>query len=93
MAKKTRQPDGSATEKPSLFQTVAAAVAGVVAVKLATYVITTGWRLATKEEPPQVDQAVPIGKKALWLGLTGAVAGAARQAARDTIKPPTSGPA
>ena len=93
MAKKTRQPDGSPTEKPSLFQTVAAAVAGVMAVKLATYIITTGWRLATKEEPPQVDEAVPIGKKALWLGLTGAVAGAARQAARDTIKPPTSGPA
>ena len=93
MAKKTRQPDGSVPQKPSLVQTIAAALAGIIAVKLTTYVITTGWRLVTREDPPQVDQAVPIPKKALWIGLIGAGTGAARQAVRDAIKPPTVGPA
>jgi hypothetical protein len=68
-------------------------IAGILAVKLATYVVTTVWRLATHEDPPQVDEAVPIKKKAAWLALMGAATGAARQAARDVIKPPTSGPA
>lgn len=93
MGKKTAQPDGSATQKPSLFQTLGAMIAGIVAVKVATFVVTTVWRLATREEPPQVDQAVPVKKKAAWLALMGAATGAARQAARDMIKPPTSGPA
>ncbi len=93
MAKKTPQPDGSIPQKPSLFQTLAAAIAGILVVKLATYVVTTGWRLVTKEDPPQIDQAVSIPKKAVWIGLIGAVTGAARQAVRDAIKPPMSGPA
>lgn len=79
--------------KPSLFQTIAATVAGVLAVKLSTYIVTTIWRLVTREDPPQIDQAVPARKKAAWLALVGAVTGAARQSARDAIKPPTSGPA
>lgn len=93
MSKKVPQPDGSIPQKPSLFQTVAATLAGLLVVKLATYVVTTGWRLVTKEDPPQIDQAVSIPKKAVWIGLVGAVTGAARQAVRDAIKPPTSGPA
>ena len=93
MGKKTTQPDGSVPQKPSLFQTLGAMVAGILAVKAATFLVTTIWRLATREDPPQVDQAVPVRKKAAWLALTGAVTGAARQAARDMIKPPTSGPA
>ena len=93
MGKKTPQPDGSVPQKPSLFQTLGAMIAGIVAVKLATFVVTTVWRLATREDPPQVDQDVPVKKKAAWLALMGAATGAARQAARDVIKPPTSGPA
>lgn len=92
MAKK-KQPDGSPTQKPSMFQNVGAMIAGILAAKVATYVITTVWRLATKEEPPQVDQAVPAKKKAAWLALIGAATGASRQIARDVIKPPTDGPA
>jgi hypothetical protein len=68
-------------------------VAGIIAVKLATYVVTTAWRLATREEPPQVDEPVSAGKKAAWLALVGAATGAARQTARDFIKPPTPGTA
>ena len=93
MGKKTPQPDGSVPQKPSLFQTVGAMVAGILAVKLATFVVTTAWRLATREDPPQIDEAVPIKKKAAWLALIGAATGAARQAARDVIKPPSAGPA
>ena len=93
MADDTPQPDGSIPQKPSLAQTIAATIAGLIAVKLATYVVTTLWRLVTKEDPPQVDQQVPVAKKAVWLALTGAVAGSARQTVRDLIKPPTSGPA
>ncbi len=93
MAKKKPQPDGSPTQKPSIFQNVGAMIAGILAAKLATYVITTVWRLATREEPPQVDQRVPAKKKAAWLALIGATTGAARQAARDVIKPPAEGPA
>ncbi len=94
MAKDTDiQADGSLPQKPTLFQTVAATIAGLIAVKLATYVVTTGWRLVTKEDPPQIDQNVSIPKKAAWIGLIGAVTGAARQSVRDLIKPPMSGPA
>lgn len=92
MAKK-KQPDGSPTQKPTMFQNAGAMIAGILAAKVATYVITTAWRLATKEEPPQVDQAVPAKKKAAWLALIGAATGASRQIARDVIKPPTEGPA
>lgn len=93
MAKDTPQPDGSIPQKPSLVQTIGATIAGLIAVKLATYVVTTLWRLVTREDPPQVDQNVAAAKKAAWLALMGAVSGTARQTARDLIKPPTSGPA
>lgn len=79
--------------KPSLVQTLAAMVAGIIAVKLATYIVTTMWRLITREEPPQIDEPAPAGKKAAWVALIGAATGAARQAARDAIKPPSAGPA
>lgn len=84
---------GASAQKPSLFQNVGAIVAGLIAVKLATYLITTAWRLVTRENPPQVDEAVSIGKKAAWIGLVGAATGAARQVARELIKPPTGKPA
>jgi hypothetical protein len=89
----TVQPDASIPQKPSLPQTVGAAIAGMIAVKLATYVVTTAWRLVTREDPPQVDMDVPVAKKAAWVALVGAAAGAARQSARDLIKPPTRGAA
>ncbi|HVL64107.1 MAG TPA: hypothetical protein VM573_02930 [Actinomycetota bacterium] len=94
MGRKT-QPTASGVppQKPTLLQTVGAVIAGVIAVKVATYVVTTGWRLATRENPPQADEPVSIAKKALWIGLVGATTGAARQAVRDMIKPPTGGPA
>jgi hypothetical protein len=91
MAKDVPQPDASTPQKPNLFQTVGAIVAGVVAVKLATYIVTAAWRLATRENPPQMDQDVGAMKKAAWLALIGAATGAARQTARDYIKPPTTG--
>jgi hypothetical protein len=84
---------GAPAEKASFAQTVGAIIAGLLAVKLATYVVTTVWRLITRENPPQVDEAVPPLKKAAWIGLIGAATGAARQAARDLVKPPTGGPA
>ena len=87
------QPDASIAQKPSLAQTVGAAIAGMIAVKLATYVVMTAWRLVTREDPPQVDMDVPVAKKAAWVALVGAAAGAARQSARDLIKPPTRGAA
>ena len=79
--------------KPSLLQTLGAMIAGIIAVKVASYMVTTMWRLVTREDPPQVDQPAPAGKKAAWIALIGAATGAARQAARDLIKPPTAGPA
>ena len=85
--------DGSVARKATLFQTVGAMIAGMIAVKLATYIVTTLWRLVTREDPPQIDMQVPVGKKAAWVGLVGAASGAARQAARDLIKPPSEGPA
>ena len=93
MAQDTPQPDGSVPQKPSLVQTIGATIAGIIAVKLATYMVTTLWRLATKEDPPQVDQNVAAGKKAAWLALMGAVSRTTRQTARDLVKPPSSGPA
>ena len=87
------QPDGSLPQKPTIFQTIAAAVLGMLAVKVATYIVTTLWRLVTREDPPQIDMAVPVAKKAAWVGLVGAASGAARQAARDIVKPPTGGAA
>src|SRR5919106_3541474 len=84
---------GAPAQKASMVQTIGAIVAGVLAVKLATYVVTTMWRLVTRENPPQVDEPVSAGKKAAWLALVGAATGAARQTARDKIKPPTGKPA
>ncbi|MDQ3661681.1 MAG: hypothetical protein M3454_11610 [Actinomycetota bacterium] len=91
MPKKVAQPDGSIPQKPTMVQNLGAIVAGVLAVKLATYVTMTAWRLATREDPPQMDAAVGALKKALWIALVGAATGAARQTARDLIKPPTAG--
>jgi hypothetical protein len=65
----------------------------MIAVKIATYLVTTVWRLVTREDPPQIDMDIPIGKKAAWVGLVGAASGAARQAARDMVKPPSGGAA
>ncbi len=89
----TVQPDGSVPQKPSMLQSIGAMIAGLLAVRLATYVVTTIWRLVTREEPPQIDQAVRPMKKAAWIALIGASTGAARQMARDKIKPPTDGAA
>jgi hypothetical protein len=93
MAKEIVQPDGAVSQKPTLLQTIGAAIAGMIAVKVATYLVTTLWRLVTREDPPQIDESVAVGKKAAWVGLVGAASGAARQAARDIIKPPTDGAA
>ena len=87
------QPDGSMPQKPSMVQNLGAMVAGIIAVKIASYIVTTAWRLVTHEDPPQIDQDVPAGKKAAWVALIGAATGAARQMSRDKIKPPVSGPA
>ena len=89
----TVQPDGSPTQKPTMFQNVGAMIAGLVAARIVAYIVTTLWRLVTREEPPQIDQAVRPAKKAAWIALIGASTGAARQMARDKIKPPTEGPA
>ena len=85
--------DEAGGSKPGLLQTLGAMIAGIIAVKLATYIVTTMWRLATREDPPQLDEPAPAGKKAAWIALIGAATGAARQAARDAVKPPTAGPA
>ncbi len=92
-AKHVVQPDGSVSQKPTMFQTIGAMLAGIVAVKLSTYVVVTLWRLVTREDPPEIDQAVHWSKKAAWLALIGAATGASRQAARELVKPPTSGAA
>jgi hypothetical protein len=73
--------------------TLFATLAGVLAVKLVTYLVVTGWRLATKEDPPDLEQDVPMAKKAAWLALIAASTGVARQLVRDAIKPPTAGAA
>ena len=93
MAKDKTTAEGTPAQKPSLGQTMGAMIAGIIAVKLASYVVTTVWRLATREDPPQLDMQVHPAKKAVWLALIGAATGAARQAARDVIKPPSTGPA
>jgi hypothetical protein len=85
--------DGSVEQKPTMLQSIGAMVAGIIAVKIAAYAVTTLWRLATREDPPQLDMHVHPAKKAVWLALIGAATGAARQAARDVIKPPSAGPA
>jgi hypothetical protein len=87
------KPDGSVAQKPSMFQTVGAMLAGILAVKVSTYLVVTLWRLVTREDPPDIDQAVHWTKKAAWLALIGAATGASRQAARELIKPPTAGAA
>jgi hypothetical protein len=87
------QPDGSIPQKPSLAQTLFAALAGVLAVKIVTYMVVTMWRLVTREDPPDLEQEIPVAKKAAWLALIAASTGVARQLVRDAIKPPTSGAA
>ena len=87
------QPDGSPPQKPTFVQKIGAAVAGMIAARVATYFVTTMWRLVTREEPPQIDMKVPLVKKALWVALVGGMSGAAAQMARDVIKPPVEGPA
>lgn len=76
-----------------MLQNVGAMIAGLIAVRVVTYIVTTIWRLVTREEPPQIDQAVRPAKKAAWIALIGASTGAARQMARDKIKPPVDGAA
>ena len=93
MAEEQPLPDGSIPQKPTLVQTILAAVLGMIAVKIATYVVTTVWRLVTREDPPQIDMDIAPGKKAAWVALIGAATGAARQVARDKVKPPTAGAA
>lgn len=88
-----KQPDGSVTQKASFVQNVGAAVAGMLAAKVAAYAVTTAWRLATREEPPQIDQRVSALKKALWIGGFAAATGIAKQVVHDLIKPPVEGPA
>jgi hypothetical protein len=88
VAKDEHEEGGS---KASLLQTVAAVIAGMIAVKLATYLVTTMWGLVTREDPPEVDEPAPAGKKAAWIALFGAATGAARQAARDAVKGPGTG--
>lgn len=87
------QPDESFPKKTTVFQSIGATIAGLAAARLAAYVVTTAWRLVTREEPPQVDQPARPAKKAAWIALIGGATGAARQAARDKIKPPSAGPA
>lgn len=89
----TVQPDGSATQKPTLIQKIGAALAGMIAARVATYFVTTMWRLVTREDPPQIEMRVPFAKKALWVALVGGMSGAAAQVARDVIKPPVEGSA
>lgn len=93
MSRKASQKTAAEEPKPTLLHNLGAALAGVLAVKLATYVVTTAWRLVTRENPPQVDERVHPAKKAAWIALVGAATGAARQTARDLVKPPTAGPA
>ncbi|MFN2594989.1 MAG: DUF4235 domain-containing protein [Actinomycetota bacterium] len=83
--------EGKTKQKSSIFQTLLAMIAGVIAVKVATYLVTTVWRLATREEPPQADERVHPAKKAAWIALVGAATGAARQTARDFVKPAPEG--
>ena len=89
--KKTREPDGASARKPSLFQTIAAALAGLIAVKVITYVVVTLWRLATREDPPDLEEETSFAKKAIWIAVVAAATGTARQLARDWVKPPSSG--
>ena len=86
-----KEKDGDNGSKSGVLQTVAAMIAGMIAVKLATYLVTTMWRLVTREDPPEVDEPAPPGKKAAWIALFGAATGAARQAARDVVKGPGTG--
>jgi hypothetical protein len=85
------QPDGTVAKKPTMAQTLFAALAGILAVKVVTYMVVTMWRLVTREDPPDLEQEIPMGKKAAWLALIAASTGVARQLVRDAIKPPTTG--
>jgi hypothetical protein len=93
MSEELPQVDEPVAHKPTIGQKLLAAIAGLIAVRIVAYVVTTIWRLVTREDPPQIDQAAPIAKKAAWVALIGAATGATRQAVNDVIKPPTTGPA
>lgn len=79
----------SVSQKPSVLHKIGALIAGILAVKIVAYFVTTMWRLVTREDPPQVDQKAPLAKKAAWVALFGAATGATRQTVRDMILPPT----
>ncbi len=94
MAKDTTTASGAPPQRPTIGQTIMAAILGFLAVKIATTIVTTVWRLVTREEPPQIDMDdVSPWKKAAWVAAVGAATGAARQTARDVVKPPKAGPA
>ncbi|HVF52130.1 MAG TPA: hypothetical protein VNC78_00830 [Actinomycetota bacterium] len=84
--------DRNEDPKAGLLKALGATLAGVIATRIAAYIVTTGWRLVTREDPPQVDSAATPMKKAAWIGLISAATGAARQTARDKVKPPGTGP-
>lgn len=77
--------------RPSIVQTIGAAIAGMIAVKIVSYAVVALWRLTTREDPPDLEEEVPLAKKALWVAVIAAATGTARQLARDWVKPPTSG--
>ncbi len=83
----------AAEQRASIFQTIGAAIAGIIAVKIVSYIAVALWRLATREDPPDLEEQQPLAKKALWIALIAAATGTARQLARDWIKPPTAGAA
>jgi hypothetical protein len=87
-----KQSEEAQDVKASPLRAIGAAVAGLIAVKLATVVVTATWRLATREDPPQADEAAPLAKKAAWIALVAAATGAARQVARDYVNPPPEEP-
>jgi Na+-transporting methylmalonyl-CoA/oxaloacetate decarboxylase beta subunit len=84
--------DGAEPQKATVMHKIGALIAGVLAVKVVAYFVTTMWRLVTREDPPQVDQKAPLAKKAAWVALIGAATGATRQTVRDMILPPSEGP-
>ena len=92
MTEERLQPNESTPQKPTIGQKLLAAIAGLIAVRIVAYVVTTMWRLVTREDPPQIDEAAPIAKKAAWVALIAAATGATRQAVNDVIKPSTTEP-
>ncbi len=69
-----------------MVRKVAIILAGVIAVKLVSVVLTALWKKVFHEEPPQADEEAPAAKKAGWLAAYGAATGVLRQTARDLVK-------